>query len=140
MNATTSFSDSDPSSSKLARKTVFFLGSGASVYAGIPAVKPMTDKFLKYVEGLPYEQKHAITSICDRLKENQDGEPDIEGILDALHTLETLESKPVRRFVRPDHGLDPKCVETVRIVLENFVRREVSRPKNLEYLDPLFDP
>lgn len=121
------------------RNSIFFLGAGASAHAGIPTVKPMTEKFLKHLkETAPADCLRVLNDLLSRLSKSHP-DPDIEAILQTLHRLTDHKNDPLSAFLKEDHGLDLRCLAEIKNRLEAFIRNEVIRPTSIDYLRPLLD-
>lgn len=130
--------------SKSASDIVFFLGAGASVAAGIPAVGPMTEEFLEEIKRDKSPCRAALEEIMKRLKkalarENPPRKLDVELILQTVHRLIAHPEDELSEFFSDGHGLRPEALEQLKGELESFIRNKVIRPQGVEYLSPLLD-
>ncbi len=130
--------------SKSASDIVFFLGAGASVAAGIPAVGPMTEEFLEKIKKDKSSCGAALEEIMKRLeralaRENPPRKLDVELILQTVHRLIAHPKDELSEFFSDGHGLRPEALEQLKGEIESFIRNKVIRPRGVEYLSPLLD-
>jgi len=121
-----------------ANEVIFFLGAGASVAAGIPAVGKMTEEFIKHIADNHPACRPALKEIVGRLNPRKPN-PDIEIILRTLHRLIDHERDELSGLLKADHGIDSSWLEKLRDELQTFIRDKVIAPRNIEYLAPLLD-
>ena len=126
---------------------IFFLGAGASIHAGVPALQQMTRKFGEYLESK--ESKRDIGALykflIDKIKAQSTKEPNFEEVLGLLYQLTDLtsEAKPtLASFVTLDNKLKDKehLLEQLRLELEAFIRDQALKPDQkmvADYLSPL---
>lgn len=130
--------------SKSASDIVFFLGAGASVAAGIPAVGPMTEEFLEKIKKDQSPCGAALEEIMKRLeralaRENPPRKLDVELILQTVHRLIAHPKDELSEFFSDGHGLRPEALEQLKGEIEAFIRNKVIRPRGVDYLSPLLD-
>ncbi len=130
--------------SKFVSDIIFFLGAGASVAAGIPAVGPMTDEFLEKIKKDQSPCQETLNKIIDRLKnalarENPERKLDVELILQTVHRLIAHPKDELSEFFSDSHGLKLVDLEGLKNELEAFIRNKVIRPQSIDYLSPLLD-
>ncbi len=117
---------------------IFFLGAGASVAAGIPAVGPMTEEFVGHIAENHKDCKPTLDEVMGRLKQ-QTPNPDIEIILRTLHRLIDHKNDDLSKFLKVDHKLEVSELEKLRDELQTFIRNKVIRPQGVDYLSPLLN-
>ena len=76
-----------PNLSRQSADVIFFLGAGASVYAGVPALQQMTKEFAEHLKSK--ENKRDIGSLynflVDKIKLQSKKEPNFEEVLGLLY-------------------------------------------------------
>ena len=122
------------------RNAVFFLGAGASAYARIPTVGPMTTEFIAHIKNDGSEKcKKTLDALLERLSKRYKN-PDIEALLQILHRLIGYQEDDLALFTRDDSGLEKSSLKELKDRLETFIRNATVTPYNVDYLRPLLDP
>lgn len=122
------------------RKVIFFLGAGASAYADIPTVVPMTERFLRFVQSNHPKLSKVLEKVAFRLKLASNGEvADIESIMRTLHRLIDHETDELAQFLEETHGLKLTDLSELKDILQSYIRNSVLKPKDVSYLAPILD-
>ncbi len=126
---------------------IFFLGAGASVHAGVPALGQMTAAFREQLKSKEDENLAALYNfLVQKIKEQNESDPNFEEILGLLYQLEELASgdrKPaLASVVAFDAELSDKkaFLAPLRLKLEAYIRDQALKPKRdviVNYLAPL---
>ncbi|NVM55359.1 MAG: SIR2 family protein [Candidatus Helarchaeota archaeon] len=125
-------------SAKNSSEVVFFLGSGASVNAGVPD----TFAFVKEFRGsvTDGDKQTTINKVIDTLKEWKRGEIDIELLLETLIKLDTKEKEPLLKFFKGGKFILGDYSEKRPIIddLKDFIKKKaIVKPEKIKYLRPL---
>ena len=123
---------------KNSSEVVFFLGSGASVNAGVPDTFAFVKEFRESVVG--EDKQTTINKVIDTLKEWKREEIDIELLLETLTKLDRKEKEPLLRFFKNGQFILSGYSEKRPVIddLKNFIKKKaVVKPEKIKYLEPL---
>ncbi|MFC1678739.1 hypothetical protein ACFL2T_00770 [Elusimicrobiota bacterium] len=127
-------------------KVFFFLGAGASVRAGIPALESMTSQFLAHIQENFHGLASDLKNLCDGIEKFYEKEPrsgegrrpvNIEKLLQILNDLIGLQESPLVSFTQSSQQLDRERLISLKDALESFIREKVISPEDVDYLNPI---